>query len=205
MSYAGLFDMNEAFQRAARNGLGIEGSILVTETQELEPSAFSFTRILRSSRRRRILRPGIERGWLRLRWRRRRMFGLRPFATKSSTWRTPARSDEVGRIFGQEDEARPDGSDGLSHPLSLVGAEIVEDHDVARLEGRREELFDIGAEAFAVDRAVEQAGRIDASFEERQGTSRSSTGHAGPCRRGALLSAPSRAAGSCWFSSRSRR
>ena len=35
MSYAGLFDMNEVFQRAVRNGLGIEGSVLVTETQEL--------------------------------------------------------------------------------------------------------------------------------------------------------------------------
>src|SRR5271154_1382508 len=59
-------------------------------------------------------------------------------------------------------EARPDGSDGLSHRLSLVGAEIVEDDDVARLEGRREELLDIGAEAFAVDGAVEQAGGVDA-------------------------------------------
>ena len=49
---------------------------------------------------------------------------------------------EVGRVFGQEHEARPDGSDGLSHRLSLVGAEIVEDDDVARLEGRCEELFD---------------------------------------------------------------
>jgi hypothetical protein len=68
---------------------------------------------------------------------------------------------EVGRVFRQEHEARPDGSDGLSHRLSLVGAEIVEDDDVARLEGWREELFDIGAEAFAVDGSVEQAGRIN--------------------------------------------
>jgi hypothetical protein len=28
---------------------------------------------------------------------------------------------EVGRVFGQEHEARPDGSDSLSHRLSLVG------------------------------------------------------------------------------------
>ena len=34
--------------------------------------------------------------------------------------------------------------------------------DVARLEGRNEELFNIGAEAFAVDGPVEQAGRVDA-------------------------------------------
>src|SRR6202044_3657861 len=80
---------------------------------------------------------------------------------------------EVGRVFRQEHEARPDGSDGLSHRLSLVGAEIVEDDDVARLEGWREELSDIGAEAFAVDGSVEQAGRIDAviakSGKERRG------------------------------------
>jgi hypothetical protein len=69
---------------------------------------------------------------------------------------------EVGRVFRQEHEARPDGSDGLSHRLSLMGAEIVEDDDVARLERRGEELLDIGAEAFAVNGAVEQAGRIDA-------------------------------------------
>src|SRR5580698_8406134 len=49
----------------------------------LERSAFGFTRILRFSHRRRILRAGIERGWLRLRRRQRRMFGLRPFAAKS--------------------------------------------------------------------------------------------------------------------------
>ena len=35
MSYAGLFDMNEAFQRAVRNGFRIEGSVLATEIQEL--------------------------------------------------------------------------------------------------------------------------------------------------------------------------
>jgi acyl homoserine lactone synthase len=35
MSYAGLFDMNEAFQRAVRNGLEIEGPVLATETHEL--------------------------------------------------------------------------------------------------------------------------------------------------------------------------
>src|SRR5260370_41598627 len=80
---------------------------------------------------------------------------------------------EVGGVFGQEDEAGSDSSDGVPPPLPLVGAEIVEDHSVARLEGRDEELLDIGAEAFAVDRAVEQAGRIDAviakSGKERGG------------------------------------
>ena len=40
-------------------------------------------------------------------------------------------------------------------------AEIVEDHDVAGLEGWDEELLELGAKAFAVDRSVEQAGRIN--------------------------------------------
>ena len=48
-----------------------------------------------------------------------------------------------------------------------MGAEIVEDHDVARLEGRREELFDIGVEALAVDRPVEQARGFDAVVTQR--------------------------------------
>jgi N-acyl-L-homoserine lactone synthetase len=34
MSYAGLFNMNEAFQRAVRDGLGIEGPVVVTEIEE---------------------------------------------------------------------------------------------------------------------------------------------------------------------------
>jgi hypothetical protein len=138
--------------RAARNRL----------LDSLEPSAFGFTRILRSSHRRRILLAGIEReccacvgdsvvcsG-----------FGL----SQQSLELGEDLLDriEVGRVFGQEHDARADGSDGLSHRLSLMGAEIVEDDDVARLEGWREELFDIGAEAFAVNGAVEQAGRIDA-------------------------------------------
>ena len=80
---------------------------------------------------------------------------------------------EVGGVFGQEDEAGSDSSDGLPHPLALVGAEIVEDHDVARLERRDKELFDIGVEALAVDGPVEQARRIDAviakSGKERRG------------------------------------
>jgi hypothetical protein len=69
---------------------------------------------------------------------------------------------EVGRIFRQEDEARPNIADRLPHRPSLVGAEIVEDHDVARLERRDKELFDIGVEALAIDGPVEQTGRFDA-------------------------------------------
>ena len=52
---------------------------------------------------------------------------------------------EVRGVFGQKHEARPDVSDRSSYGLCPVGAEVVEDDDVARLEGRNEELFNIGA------------------------------------------------------------
>ena len=44
--------------------------------------------------------------------------------------------------------------DRLPYGLSLVRAEIVEDHDVAWLEGWDEEPLDIGAKAFAIDGSV---------------------------------------------------
>src|ERR1700722_12845276 len=69
---------------------------------------------------------------------------------------------EVGGVFRQEDEAGSDIPDRLAPRLSLVGAEIVEDHDLARLQRRDQERFDIGVEALAVDGPVEQAGRVDA-------------------------------------------
>ena len=77
--------------------------------------------------------------------------------------------------------------------------QIVEDHSIARLEGRDEELLDIGAEAFAVDRPVEQAGRFDPviakSGKERRGfplALRDLVEKALSLRR------PAREAGSCW-------
>jgi hypothetical protein len=79
---------------------------------------------------------------------------------------------EVGRVFRQEHEAGSDSPDRPPYRLSFVGAEIVEDEDVARLQRRREKLLDITAETLAVDGSVEQAGRIDAivakSGEERR-------------------------------------
>ena len=68
---------------------------------------------------------------------------------------------EIGRVFWKKDKARPNIADRLPHGLSLVRAEIVEDHDIVGLEGRDKELLDIGVEAFAIDRPVEQEGRIN--------------------------------------------
>jgi hypothetical protein len=37
---------------------------------------------------------------------------------------------------------------------------MVQDHDVARPKGRRQDLLDVGEEARAIDRAVEDAGAV---------------------------------------------
>ena len=46
--------------------------------------------------------------------------------------------------------------------LALVTAEIVHDDDVAGAQRRQEHPFDIGGEAFAIDRAVDEPGGFDA-------------------------------------------
>jgi hypothetical protein len=73
----------------------------------------------------------------------------------------------------------------LLHGLSLVGAEIVEDDDVAGVGGRDEKLLDIGAKALAVDRVVEQARGVEALVAQR-----------GEERRGFRRTAPSRSGAS---------
>jgi hypothetical protein len=49
-----------------------------------------------------------------------------------------------GEYFGRNTRRAPNVPNCLPHRPSLVGAEIVEDHDVACLQRRHEELFDIG-------------------------------------------------------------
>jgi hypothetical protein len=49
----------------------------------------------------------------------------------------------------------PDGS-------ALVAAEVVHDHDVARMQSGHQGIFDIGTELNAVDRAIEEDGSCDA-------------------------------------------
>ena len=74
---------------------------------------------------------------------------------------------EIGRVFGQEQKTRGCGPDGVSHGFAFVRSQIVEHDDVVALEGRDEELFDIGEKPLAVDGAVEQAGRFDAVVAQR--------------------------------------
>ena len=68
---------------------------------------------------------------------------------------------EVWAVGRQEEEPGAGGADRLAYGLALVASEIVEDDDVAGLEGRDQELLDIGQELLAVDGAPEETGRID--------------------------------------------
>jgi hypothetical protein len=63
---------------------------------------------------------------------------------------------EIGRVRRQIPEPGAGRSDHAAERRRFVAAEIVHDDDVALLEDRNELLLDIGAEAFAVDRAVSQ-------------------------------------------------
>jgi hypothetical protein len=82
---------------------------------------------------------------------------------------------EIWRVRRQEPEPGAGRLDHLSDGDPLVGAEIVHDDDVARLENRNELLLDVGAEALAVDRAVE-----DARGSELIAAQRAEEGHGAP-------------------------
>jgi hypothetical protein len=66
---------------------------------------------------------------------------------------------KIGRVRRQIPEPCAGRPDGAPDGCGLVAAEIVHDDDVAFAQGWRELLFDVGAEAFAVDRPVEDTGR----------------------------------------------
>ena len=62
---------------------------------------------------------------------------------------------EVRAIGRQLPEGGPGSLDGALDAGDLVGPEIVGTDDVAGLPGRHQDLVDVGAEALAIDRAVE--------------------------------------------------
>jgi hypothetical protein len=68
---------------------------------------------------------------------------------------------EIWTIWRQEEKLGAGRTDGLAHGVALVTAEIVHDDDVAGLERRHQELLDIGFEAFAIDRSIKDARRVD--------------------------------------------
>ncbi len=63
---------------------------------------------------------------------------------------------EIGGVWRQVPEPCAGRLDQAAQGSRLVAAEIVHDDDIARVELRDEKLLDIGAEAFAVNWAVEQ-------------------------------------------------
>src|SRR3546814_13281453 len=66
---------------------------------------------------------------------------------------------EIGRVWRQEPEAGAGGADRIAYELGLVAAEIVHEDDIARLEAGEPLMANIGQEAFAGDRTVEDASR----------------------------------------------
>jgi hypothetical protein len=72
-----------------------------------------------------------------------------------------AKTCSIGLRSG-EDELGADRADGAAHDLALVTAEIVHDDDIAGLQGWEQHPLDIEPEALAVDRPLDQPGRLDA-------------------------------------------
>ena len=68
---------------------------------------------------------------------------------------------EVRRVRRQVPEPGAGGSDHLADGGRLVGTEVVHNDDVVLLQHGHELLLDISSEAWAVDRAVEDAGSRD--------------------------------------------
>jgi hypothetical protein len=61
---------------------------------------------------------------------------------------------EVGRVARQVEHACPDGFDGVANPWRGV-----QEHDLAGMQSRGQELLNIDAEALRVDRTVEHQRR----------------------------------------------
>ena len=94
---------------------------------------------------------------------------------------------EIGRVWRQEPDPCACGPDGVTDGCGFMAAQIVHDHDVAGLQGRQQLLLDIGAEAFTVDRTVEDAWR-----GEFVATQRPQEGQGSPmAMRGEATQAPS--------------
>jgi hypothetical protein len=69
---------------------------------------------------------------------------------------------QIGRVFWQVEELGAGGTNGATHGVGLVRAEIVHDDDVAVPQGRYQDLLDVEKESFAVDWTLEEPGSCDA-------------------------------------------
>ena len=73
-----------------------------------------------------------------------------------------AKTCSIGFRSGeQEEKLGPGRANELAHRFGFVTTEIVHDHDVAGAKRGDEDLLDIGPEALAVDRTVEEPWSVD--------------------------------------------
>ena len=75
---------------------------------------------------------------------------------------------EVWAVGRQEQQVCASCMDCFAHSRALVAAEVIHHHHVAGAECRDEDALDIGAKDVAVDRAVEDPGRVDPIMSERR-------------------------------------
>jgi len=74
---------------------------------------------------------------------------------------------EVGTVGRQKAEVGTDLLDGDADLRLFVHRQVVEHHDVARSQGRHQDLFDVGEETRTVDRAIEDGWRAEAVEPQR--------------------------------------
>ena len=75
---------------------------------------------------------------------------------------------EVWRVGGQEQEFGFSRADGGANGAALMTSEVVHDDNIAWREDREENLLDISAEACAIDRSVDDAGRGEPVAPQRR-------------------------------------
>jgi hypothetical protein len=75
---------------------------------------------------------------------------------------------QVGGVFGQQEQPATCGPDCVADGRAFVTAEVIHDHQITGMERRPKDLFDIGPEPLAVDRAIQQPGRFDPVVSQRR-------------------------------------
>lgn len=75
---------------------------------------------------------------------------------------------QIGGVFRQEEEPGADRADGLADSLASMAAEIIHNDDIAGAKRWNQHRLNIKPKSFAVDRTVEDAGRIDTVRAKRR-------------------------------------
>jgi hypothetical protein len=69
---------------------------------------------------------------------------------------------EIGRIRRQEEQTASSGFNGLLHPGPQVDREIIQDHDLPRVQTGSQDLLDVDLKGHAICRSVQDKGRSHA-------------------------------------------